>query len=191
MVFVPLLLCTLALQTHTHQFYMKRHHASPIRMLDRLSFLDSGNLLCCRHSLDVYHILWTSRNHRSVPVLCRSQTHSPTLNPSEWSQEIFTLDEFELLNRGLNFSVKPTKVPHIDAIADIESSIQHKSIDIQKYENWYLFIIIENELSFFDVDHIGPSFLRSIFSIRFYSFEFLTCWSSSAYIEPSIIIRFE
>jgi len=48
------------------------------------------------------------------------------------SEEIFTDAEIELLNRGLNFSVQPQGAPLVDIVADIESAIQFKPIEIKK-----------------------------------------------------------
>ncbi|XP_036317693.1 uncharacterized protein LOC118732671, partial [Rhagoletis pomonella] len=64
-------------------------------------------------------------------------TYTPSVKPVSdlvvnMSKEIFGADELELLNRGLNFTVKPKKEPIIDIIADIESSIQYKTPDVKK-----------------------------------------------------------
>lgn len=48
------------------------------------------------------------------------------------SNETFDNDEMNLLNRGLNFTVKPQNDPIIDIVAHIESSIQYKPFDIKK-----------------------------------------------------------
>lgn len=48
------------------------------------------------------------------------------------SNENFSDNELELLNRGLNFAIKPTKTPILDAIVDIESAIQYRTFDVKK-----------------------------------------------------------
>ncbi|XP_055847147.1 uncharacterized protein LOC129912768 [Episyrphus balteatus] len=48
------------------------------------------------------------------------------------SNENFSPDEMSLLNRGLNFSVKPLSLPLIDVIADVETAIQYKPFDVKK-----------------------------------------------------------
>lgn len=48
------------------------------------------------------------------------------------SNDNFDTEELDLLNRGLNFTVKPNKDPIMDIIVDIESSIQYKQFDVKK-----------------------------------------------------------
>lgn len=47
------------------------------------------------------------------------------------SDETFDQDKMELLNSGLNFSIKPGKVPVRDIITGIESSIQYRLFEVR------------------------------------------------------------
>lgn len=49
-----------------------------------------------------------------------------------YSDEVFNENEIKLLNKGLNFTPKPNKLPLLDAIVDIETILKFKTYSVQE-----------------------------------------------------------